>query len=286
VVGRLVEQQQVGVARERASERRAGQLAAGERVERAVEVLVAEAEAVQRGVDALAPRVPARVLQARLRARVGLQRRGLGGPTGHGRLQLRQPRLQVEQVAAAREHVVAQRQVALARRALVVQGDADVLGERQLAAVHGALAGEHAQQRGLARAVAPGQGQPVPALQPERDAAQERLPRDVLREVGGDDHGHETSLGILRPAMRIALLTVATLLLSAPMALAQGDGGEGLWGETNDKVVTNAGFILIAAFPLLVFALSMTQRSLDKRKDRRKAAEKARKARADMRGGW
>ena len=86
--------------------------------------------------------------------------------------------------------------------------------------------------------------------------------------------------------MRIALLTVATLLLSAPMALAQGDGGEGLWGETNDKVVTNAGFVLIVAFPLLVFALSMTQRSLDKRKDRRKAAEKARRARADMRGGW
>jgi hypothetical protein len=86
--------------------------------------------------------------------------------------------------------------------------------------------------------------------------------------------------------MRIALATLATFLLLAPAALAQGDGGEGLWGETNDKVVTNAGFILIAAFPLLVFTLSMIQRSLDKRKDRRKAAEKARKARADMRGGW
>jgi hypothetical protein len=86
--------------------------------------------------------------------------------------------------------------------------------------------------------------------------------------------------------MRIALLTLATLLLSAPVALAQGDGGEGLWGETNDKVVTNAGFVLIAAFPLLIFVVSMVQWRLDKRKDRRKAAEKARKARADMRGGW
>ena len=27
------------------------------------------------------------------------------------------------------------------------------------------------------------------------------------------------------------------------------DGGEGLYGETNDKVVTNAGFILIVFFP-------------------------------------
>ena len=86
--------------------------------------------------------------------------------------------------------------------------------------------------------------------------------------------------------MRIALATLTTFLLTAPVALAQGDGGEGLYGETNDKVVTNVGFILIAAFPLLVFTLSMIQWRLDKRKERRKAAEKARKARADLRGGW
>jgi hypothetical protein len=35
-----------------------------------------------------------------------------------------------------------------------------------------------------------------------------------------------------------------------------------------------------------VFLLSMLQWSLDKRKDRRKAAAKARRARADLRGGW
>ena len=45
-------------------------------------------------------------------------------------------------------------------------------------------------------------------------------------------------------ALRTSLLTLALLALSAPAALAH-DGGEGLWGETNDKVVTNAGFILI-----------------------------------------
>jgi hypothetical protein len=76
--------------------------------------------------------------------------------------------------------------------------------------------------------------------------------------------------------------------LIAPAALAQEghDGGEGLWGETNDKVVTNAGFVLIAAFPLLILVLSLIQWRLDKRKDRRLAAARARKARADMRGGW
>jgi preprotein translocase subunit SecG len=91
----------------------------------------------------------------------------------------------------------------------------------------------------------------------------------------------------MRLALRTALLTVLLLAVSAPVALGgEHDGGEGLWGETNDKVVTNFGFAMIAFFPLLVFALSMLQWRLDKRKDRRKAAERARKARADLRGGW
>jgi hypothetical protein len=87
--------------------------------------------------------------------------------------------------------------------------------------------------------------------------------------------------------IRTALLTIAILALTAPVALAQDhDGGEGLWGETNDKVITNAGFILIAAFPVLVTVLSLIQWRLDKRKERRLAAAKARRARADLRGGW
>jgi hypothetical protein len=89
--------------------------------------------------------------------------------------------------------------------------------------------------------------------------------------------------------LRTIVLTAVFLALSAPVALAaeEGhDGGEGWWGETDDKIVTNAGFIIIAAFPLLVFLLSMLQWSLDKRKNRRKAAAKARRARADLRGGW
>ena len=46
---------------------------------------------------------------------------------------------------------------------------------------------------------------------------------------------------------------LTTLLVVAAPVLAH-DGGEGLYGETNDKVVTNAGFILIAFFPIFIFA--------------------------------
>jgi hypothetical protein len=87
--------------------------------------------------------------------------------------------------------------------------------------------------------------------------------------------------------LRIAVLTVIAFALSTPLAFAGShDGGEGLYGPTDDKVVTNAGFILIAGFPLLVLVLTLIQTRLDKRKDRRMAAAKARKQRADMRGGW
>jgi preprotein translocase subunit SecG len=87
--------------------------------------------------------------------------------------------------------------------------------------------------------------------------------------------------------LRTIVLTALFFALSAPVALASDhDGGEGLWGETNDKVVTYAGFILIAGFPLLILILTLIQTRLDKRKDRRLAAAKARRARADERGGW
>jgi hypothetical protein len=86
-------------------------------------------------------------------------------------------------------------------------------------------------------------------------------------------------------ALKTASLTFCLLLAIAPVALAH-DGGEGWYGETNDKVITNAGFILIAAFPTIIMVASLIQNRLDKRKDARKAAEKARRARAGQRGGW
>ncbi len=79
------------------------------------------------------------------------------------------------------------------------------------------------------------------------------------------------------------LAAALALAVLAPAALAN-DHGEGWWGETNDKVVTNAGFILIAFFPLFALVMSVIQWRLERRKDLRKAALKGRSAR--RRGGW
>ena len=87
---------------------------------------------------------------------------------------------------------------------------------------------------------------------------------------------------MLRRVPISAVLAVTAMLVAAAPALAH-DGGEGWWGETNDRVVTNAGFILIVFFPLFIFLVSLLQWQLEKRKDRRKAEAKA----ADKsQGGW
>jgi hypothetical protein len=74
-------------------------------------------------------------------------------------------------------------------------------------------------------------------------------------------------------------------LVIAPAAQATNDG-RGFYGATNDKVVTNFGFALIIFFPLFVFAMSMLQRKLEKRKEARKAAHSSQLGDAHWRGGW
>jgi preprotein translocase subunit SecG len=86
------------------------------------------------------------------------------------------------------------------------------------------------------------------------------------------------------PISLVALVLLLGLVL-APTAAAYNDG-RGFYGATDDKVVTNAGFILIVFFPIFVFVMSMIQRRLDKRKEARKAAQKAHLGNAQWRGGW
>lgn len=78
---------------------------------------------------------------------------------------------------------------------------------------------------------------------------------------------------------------VALLVLALPAVAQAHNDGRGFWGATDDKVVTDAGFILIAFFPLFVFFMSMLQKYLDKRKDAR-IAHKAGLGNGRWRGGW
>jgi hypothetical protein len=89
----------------------------------------------------------------------------------------------------------------------------------------------------------------------------------------------------VRRLIAITTTTAVGLLLLAPAAFAH-DGGEGLYGQTNDKVTTAAGFILILFFPTFIFVASMIQGRLEKRKDAHKAAAKARAKSSEWQRGW
>jgi hypothetical protein len=71
------------------------------------------------------------------------------------------------------------------------------------------------------------------------------------------------------PLTRLAALTATVLVASlalAPAALAA--DGVGLWGRTDDKVVTFWGFGVMIFFTVLVIVLSLIQGRLESRKER------------------
>jgi uncharacterized protein HemY len=71
----------------------------------------------------------------------------------------------------------------------------------------------------------------------------------------------------------LALLAplLASLVLAAP-AFA-GDNGEGLLGETDDKIVTFSALGVIGFFAVFVIVTSALQAVLERRKEQRKALE-------------
>jgi hypothetical protein len=74
--------------------------------------------------------------------------------------------------------------------------------------------------------------------------------------------------GFLRRLALPLLFAVCALLSLAPAAMAA--DGVGVYGRTDDKVVTFFAFGLIAFFAILVTVLSLIQIRLDNRKQRRK----------------
>ena len=77
-----------------------------------------------------------------------------------------------------------------------------------------------------------------------------------------------------------------TLFAFTSTALATNYGGEGWYGETSDKTITYAMYIVIVFFPLVILLFSLLQWRLDKRKHTRLATAKRRSANVDKRGGW
>jgi hypothetical protein len=68
--------------------------------------------------------------------------------------------------------------------------------------------------------------------------------------------------------LALAASTIAVLGIFAPSALAA--DGVGLWGPTDDKVVTYFGFGCLIFFTVRVTVLSLVQGRLENRKERRR----------------
>src|SRR5687768_13955698 len=85
-----------------------------------------------------------------------------------------------------------------------MQSDSRALGERKFAAVGLQLAREDSEERCLPRAVRAHQGHPLPALDLEADAVEERVAGDLLAERRGDDDGHGADRRYLETAAAAA----------------------------------------------------------------------------------
>ncbi len=95
----------------------------------------------------------------------------------------------------------------------------------------------------------------------------------------------------MRRLLTLLPAAVTLMLLTAPAALADNlepVSGEGTYGVADDRVVTNAGFIIIFSIPLFLLAMSLLQAALERRKERSKLAAKKLRAGAasDWQSGW
>ncbi len=68
--------------------------------------------------------------------------------------------------------------------------------------------------------------------------------------------------------------------LLAQILVIAGDNGEGLVGETDDRIITFFSLGLVVFFVVFVIAMSSLQGALERRKEQRKAADLRRRV------GW
>ena len=95
------------------------------------------------------------------------------------------------------------------------------------------------------------------------------------------------SISMRRTRFMIALtMFIVALLTFAPGAFARDDLGQGWYGETSDKPITYAMYLVIIFFPTIIILFSVIQWRLDKRKHAKMRAARRRAANVDWRGGW
>ncbi len=208
VVGGFVEDQDVGVADEQASQRHAHPPAAGQLGDGTVGIGGGETEAGQDPVGLRFQGVAALLLEVRLDLAVAVEQLGIGRAGAHPALELVQLVGQVGEPGCP-EHDVEHRTDAEVGDLLGQVADAEVLGPVDLADVRLLLAQEHLDEGGLTGPVTADEGDAPAGADLQADVA-EQGPRAVgLAELGRGDHAEQGTgaASPTRPAGMIGLRT-------------------------------------------------------------------------------
>jgi hypothetical protein len=87
-------------------------------------------------------------------------------------------------------------------------------------------------------------------------------------------------------AATASVLTSAALLAPTAMASDRLTGGEGWYGETTDKIVTNFGLAIVFLLPALLIVLSILQHRKEEREYQHLEAKRNRADLEEWQGGW
>ena len=175
MVGRLVQQQQVGTGTEGPGERGASQLSAGEAGKGPGKFLFAEADSPQHGQHFVAPAVAAGQFELLLGRGVGAHRLVVMLAGRHGSFEAFQFPLGRDHVGAARVDVFLKGKPLVARWTLVVKCDPGALLKTEGSRVVFGFAGQNPQQGRLPGPVAARKRHAVTAHELEGDLGEERI---------------------------------------------------------------------------------------------------------------
>ena len=184
VVGGLVEQQHLWATGDGPGQGCAGEFAARQAGQRAVELIVRQAEAAGAALHPRAPVIPAGGLKIGMRALVLGHGVGAVVATGHARLDGRQALLGITRVSEPLLHVLAHRPGGRRVGPLVMQRHPLAPRNGHRPAIGLFEAGENSEEGRLAHAVAPDDRKTVTGTDPERHSGEQRARAERLGEPG------------------------------------------------------------------------------------------------------